>query len=194
MDDSSDDVSVEDSGEEEMYWCGEVVEVDETSGRIFVSIQNPDQEPTTGTFYVRPFEFLGLLNEVYNSRKFADVRDLLPARLVPPEAAYIRDWAARSARACPRSSRCGTTPGESSGGLPARERRTASASKSPAASMTPTSASWSSRRRTRPSTGPRSRSAKRAVRWAAPPARRAASSGSARASTSSASTRWGWTT
>src|SRR5436309_3152617 len=81
MEDSPDDVSIEDSGEEEMYWCGEVVEVDETSGRIFVSIENPDQEPTTGTFYVRPFEFLGLLNEVYNSRKFADVRDLLPARL-----------------------------------------------------------------------------------------------------------------
>jgi AAA domain len=81
MDDSSDDVSVEESGEEEMYWCGEVVEVDETSGRIFVSIENPDQEPTTGTFYVRPFEFLGLLNEVYNSRDFADLRNLLPARL-----------------------------------------------------------------------------------------------------------------
>jgi superfamily I DNA/RNA helicase len=78
---SMDDLSVEESDEEEMYWCGEVVEVDETSGRIFVSIENPDQEPTTGTFYVRPFEFLGLLNEVYNSQKFVDLRNLLPARL-----------------------------------------------------------------------------------------------------------------
>jgi hypothetical protein len=81
MGDSSDDASVEDSGEEEIYWCGEVVEVDETNGRIFVLIENPDQKPTTGTFYVRPFEFLGLLNEVYNSHKFADVRKRLPARL-----------------------------------------------------------------------------------------------------------------
>ena len=53
-----------------MYWCGEVVEVDETGGRIFVSIANPDQKPTTGTFYVRPFEFLELLNDVYNDSTF----------------------------------------------------------------------------------------------------------------------------
>ena len=32
--------------DESLYWCGEVVEVDETGGRIFVSISNPDQKPT----------------------------------------------------------------------------------------------------------------------------------------------------
>ena len=81
IDDASDGVSADGADGDEMYWCGEVVEVDETGGRIFVSIANPEQKPTTGTFYVRPFEFLGLLNEVYNSRKFAEVRNLLPARL-----------------------------------------------------------------------------------------------------------------
>jgi hypothetical protein len=64
-----------------MLWCGEVVEVDETGGRIFVSISNPDQQPCTGTFYVRPFEFLELLNEVYNGQTFAEIRERLLPRL-----------------------------------------------------------------------------------------------------------------
>lgn len=39
-------------------WSGEVVEVDEANGRIFVWIENPESPPTTGSFYIRPFEFL----------------------------------------------------------------------------------------------------------------------------------------
>jgi hypothetical protein len=47
-----DDDSGPGPAEEEMYWRGEVVEVDETSGRIFISIENPDQKPTTGRSFV----------------------------------------------------------------------------------------------------------------------------------------------
>jgi hypothetical protein len=72
--DSFADNKTDDTPDDEMYWCGEVVEVDETGGRIFVSISNPDQTPTTGTFFVRPFEFLALLNEVYNSLTLSDCR------------------------------------------------------------------------------------------------------------------------
>ena len=81
VDQSSDGVSADDAEDEAMYWFGEVVEVDETGGRIFVSISDPDQQPSTGTFYVRPFEFLGLLNEVYNAQTFSDVRKVLLPRL-----------------------------------------------------------------------------------------------------------------
>jgi superfamily I DNA/RNA helicase len=87
IDDSSDGVSAEDPDDETMYWCGEVVEVDETGGRIFISIVDPDQKPTTGTFYVRPFEFLELLNNVYNDSLFADIRKVLLPRLGATEGA-----------------------------------------------------------------------------------------------------------
>ena len=80
-DDTSDRALAEDLDDESLYWCGEVVEVDETGGRIFVSISNPDQTPSTGTFHVRPFEFLALLNEVYNAQSFADIRKFLLPRL-----------------------------------------------------------------------------------------------------------------
>ena len=118
-----------------MYWCGEVVEVDETGGRIFISISNPDQEPTTGTFYVRPFEFLGLLNEVYNYRLSpGSARSCSPPRAT--EGGIHPRLAGPSARVCPRSSRCGTTPGASSGDRPAPARPTASAAGRPPASAT----------------------------------------------------------
>jgi AAA domain len=78
-------VSAEDTNEESMYWCGEVVEVDETGGRIFVSMSNPEQKPTTGTFYVRPLEFLRLINDVYNVPMFSDIRKVLLHRLLATE-------------------------------------------------------------------------------------------------------------
>ena len=77
----SDSQSSSDADDEEMYWCGEVVEVDEAGGRVFVLIANPDQQPTTGTFFVQPFEFLALLNEVYNHSTFSLVRQRLLPRL-----------------------------------------------------------------------------------------------------------------
>jgi hypothetical protein len=77
----SDSQTASDADDEEMYWCGEVVEVDEAGGRVFVLIANPDQQPTTGTFFVQPFEFLALLNEVYNHSTFSLVRQRLLPRL-----------------------------------------------------------------------------------------------------------------
>lgn len=67
--------------EDDMYWCGEVVEVDAARGRIFVSLSDPVQKPTTGTFFVRPFEFLALLNDVYNGSVYGKIRSILAARL-----------------------------------------------------------------------------------------------------------------
>ena len=77
----ADAVEVEDS----ILWAGEVVEVDEASGRIFVSVPDPEHPPTTGSFYVRPFEFLASLNAVFNAPPFDEVRRLLPARLSAAE-------------------------------------------------------------------------------------------------------------
>ena len=84
-DDSGDGVVDEDADDLAPEWSGEVVELDETGGRIFVSISNPDQKPTTGTFYVSPFEFLGLLNEVYNDETFSNFREVLVSRLAATE-------------------------------------------------------------------------------------------------------------
>jgi hypothetical protein len=64
-----------------ILWSGEVLEVDDTAGRLFVSVSNPEYPPTSGSFYVRPFEFLACLNAVFNEPAFEHVRKLLPARL-----------------------------------------------------------------------------------------------------------------
>ena len=71
-------------GEEEptgFGWSGEVVEVDEESGRIFVWVSDPDSPPTTGSFYVRPFEFLACLHSIYCDQSQRELRSRLPARL-----------------------------------------------------------------------------------------------------------------
>ena len=62
-------------------WAGEVVEVDETNGRIFVSVSDVNHPPRTGTFFVRPFEFLTFLNAVYSEADFSALRSQLAARL-----------------------------------------------------------------------------------------------------------------
>lgn len=46
-------------------WKAEVVEVDETRGRIFAAVANPESRPHTGAFFVRPFEFLSFLHAIY---------------------------------------------------------------------------------------------------------------------------------
>ncbi len=40
-----------------IVWFGEILEVDETTGRIFIVVNNPEYPPRRGSFYVRPFEF-----------------------------------------------------------------------------------------------------------------------------------------
>ena len=57
-------------------WLGDVVEVDETEGYLYVAAtQNP---PRTGLFYVRPFEFLANLHEIYNGARLETIRQHLP--------------------------------------------------------------------------------------------------------------------
>lgn len=80
--DITDDFLVKDEeGANATVWAGEVVEVDETTGRIFVSVPDPAHPPRTGTFFVRPFEFLAFLNAVYSEADSPGLRPQLPARL-----------------------------------------------------------------------------------------------------------------
>ncbi len=67
--------------EDSILWSGEVIEVDEATGKIFVLITNLEHPPRRGSFYVRPYEFLAFLNSVYNDPSFIDVRVSIPKRL-----------------------------------------------------------------------------------------------------------------
>lgn len=71
--------------ENESLWSGEIVEVDERNGCLFISLDDPDLPPTTGSFFVRPFEFLSVLDSVYNESGFEDIRNELPSRLAATE-------------------------------------------------------------------------------------------------------------
>lgn len=62
-------------------WSGEIVEVDEQNGCLFVSLDDPESIPTVGSFMVRPFEFLAVLNSVYNDDVFGQIRNAIPRRL-----------------------------------------------------------------------------------------------------------------
>jgi AAA domain len=62
-------------------WAGEIVEVDETNGRLFVSISSADRPPCTGTFFVRPFEFLAFLHSTFCQSGEYDFKSQLAPRL-----------------------------------------------------------------------------------------------------------------
>jgi superfamily I DNA/RNA helicase len=62
-------------------WSGEVVEVDEAKGKIYVWVSDPSRPPSTGSFYVRPFEFLAFLHSIYCDESFSGWRKRLSARL-----------------------------------------------------------------------------------------------------------------
>lgn len=62
-------------------WSGEVVEVDEVNGRIFVWLNDLNTRPTKGSFYVHPFEFLAFLYSVYCEIGNKGLQDRLPQRL-----------------------------------------------------------------------------------------------------------------
>ncbi len=80
--DLTDDFLIKDEeGASPAVWAGEVVEVDETTGRIFVSVPDPTHPPRTGTFFVRPFEFLAFLNAVYSEVDSGGLLPRLPTRL-----------------------------------------------------------------------------------------------------------------
>ena len=74
----NDDPEEEDSA----VWFGEVVEVDEAKGLLFVWVSDPDRPPKKGLFYVRPFEFLACLNALYNEPSHSGLREILPGRLL----------------------------------------------------------------------------------------------------------------
>jgi len=82
--------------QDSILWAGEVLEVDETNGWIFVSVADPEHPPTTGSFYVRPFEFLAFLDSIFHDPQYDQIQDLLPARLmasagnIHPEVASAR--------------------------------------------------------------------------------------------------------
>lgn len=92
--------------DDEVVWAGEIVEVDEQNGCLFVVPDDPESTPQIGAFFVRPFEFLSVLDAVYNDDAFAEVRTQLPARLnaakggVHPDVsqpalvgcAHLRSW------------------------------------------------------------------------------------------------------
>lgn len=67
--------------EDEIVWTGEIIEVDERNGCLFIAIENPEAIPTTGSFFVRPFDFLSALDAVFHDPTFEAVRAELPSRL-----------------------------------------------------------------------------------------------------------------
>ncbi|TWU49318.1 AAA domain-containing protein [Rubripirellula reticaptiva] len=73
--------SIDPDIDDSIVWSGEVLEVDEASGRIFIVVSNPEHPPRRGSFYVRPFEFLAFLDAVYNEPAFTEIRSMLPPRL-----------------------------------------------------------------------------------------------------------------
>jgi hypothetical protein len=92
--------------DEASLWSGEVIEVDERNGCLFISLSNPENPPVLGSFLVRPFDFLGTLDAVYHEPRFEPIRDELRRRLAaaaggihPPVAsnspvglAQLQDW------------------------------------------------------------------------------------------------------
>src|SRR6266849_1049446 len=69
------------TGDRHGVWSGEIVEVDETNGQLFVSVSSPEHPPCRGTFFVRPFEFLAFLHSLFCQPGDDDLKRLLPARL-----------------------------------------------------------------------------------------------------------------
>ena len=70
---------------DEIMWSGEILEVDEQNRCLFVAIDDPEAIPTTGSFFVRPFEFLAVLDDVYNDPSFENEQLTLPERLQAAE-------------------------------------------------------------------------------------------------------------
>ncbi len=100
------DAEIDDS----IIWSGEVLEVDEATGRIFIVISDSESPPRRGSFYVRPFEFLAFLDAVYNEPAFEVIRGLVPRRLaaaiggVHPEVSNFRPVGLNELNHCWRKS------------------------------------------------------------------------------------------
>ena len=69
--------------EDSRSWYGDVVEVDEVEGKLYISAVDSLNPPTSGVFYVRPFEFLEALNAIYWKQDYEEMReDILLGRLL----------------------------------------------------------------------------------------------------------------
>src|SRR5262245_36980661 len=80
--DATDDfVRVNASDGHDGVWAGEVVEVDETNGRLFVSVSGQGNRPCTGTFFVRPFEFLRFLHALFTQPGTTNLNQAIATRL-----------------------------------------------------------------------------------------------------------------
>lgn len=69
------------SGQADDLWSGEIVEVDESTGRLFVSVGRSNAPPCTGSFYVKPFDFYRSLHRIYHEDVYAPLRHELAKRL-----------------------------------------------------------------------------------------------------------------
>lgn len=92
--------------DEASLWSGEVLEVDERNGCLFISLSNPENPPILGSFLVRPFDFLGTIDDIYHESRFEPMRAELRSRLAaaaggihPPVTRkahvglpHLRDW------------------------------------------------------------------------------------------------------
>ncbi len=92
--------------DEASLWSGEVLEVDERNGCLFISLSDPEHPPILGSFLVRPFDFLGTLDAIYHDPRVDRIRDELRSRLaaaaggIHPQVAksalvglpHLRDW------------------------------------------------------------------------------------------------------
>lgn len=80
-------------------WRGDIIEVDELLGRIFVWVTNSDHPPTNGTFFVRPFEFLACLHSIYCGEANNSLKHLLPSRLTASKG-NVHPKAKRIGKSC----------------------------------------------------------------------------------------------
>lgn len=71
--------------EDEVLWSGEIVEVDERKGCLFIALDDPEMTPMNGPFFVRPFEFMSVLDSIYNGVELEELREHLSSRLIASE-------------------------------------------------------------------------------------------------------------
>lgn len=81
----SDRLSEDANCEDEVLWSGEIVEVDQQHGCLFIALDDPESPPELGPFFVCPFEFLSVLDAIYNGAEFKELREPLPQRLAATE-------------------------------------------------------------------------------------------------------------
>ncbi len=62
-------------------WAGQIIEFDDAKNLLYVLADNSNEPPRKGSFFVRPFEFLRTLNEIYNGEAFRERKRLLDGDL-----------------------------------------------------------------------------------------------------------------